>query len=199
MAFRLIDELSFEEGSAYILNYHTAHFGLHKRGQLKEGEWVLVHGAAGGVGLIAVALAKHCGGQVVATVHRGRTAALDGSGADEVIDTDTTDLSSVQPFDLVLDLVGTDPVLPVQVTRPGGRVVGLRTVPDQQAAAARGIEADLQATEVTPERLVRLADWVEQGVLVPTVGAAFDLAEIARAVSTKEAGGVPGKIAVRVR
>ncbi|HYH58551.1 MAG TPA: alcohol dehydrogenase catalytic domain-containing protein, partial [Thermoleophilaceae bacterium] len=57
MAFKLIDELSFEQGAAYILNYHTAHFGLHKRGHLKADEWVLVHGAAGGVGTATIQVA----------------------------------------------------------------------------------------------------------------------------------------------
>src|SRR4029079_15290456 len=68
MAFKLIDDLSFEAGAAYILNYHTAHFGLHKRGQLKEGEWVLVHGAAGGVGTATIQVAKASGATVIAVV-----------------------------------------------------------------------------------------------------------------------------------
>ena len=49
---------------------------------------MLVHGASGGVGLVAVALAKHLGGRVVATVHRDGAAALDAYGADDVVDTD---------------------------------------------------------------------------------------------------------------
>jgi NADPH:quinone reductase len=104
MAFKLIDELSFEQGAAYILNYHTAHFGLHKRGQLKEGEWVLVHGAAGGVGMAAVQLGTMAGARVSATVrdeHCREQIATLGVRAltpDEFVE--------AGPFDVILELVG---------------------------------------------------------------------------------------------
>ena len=89
MAFRLIDELSFEEGAAYILNYHTAHFGLLKRGQLKEGETVLVHGAAGGVGTAAIQVAKACGAKVIAVVSTDdKDRIAREAGADEVVRSD---------------------------------------------------------------------------------------------------------------
>jgi NADPH2:quinone reductase len=89
MAFKLIDELSFEQGAAYILNYHTAHFGLLKRGQLNEGETVLVHGAAGGVGTATIQVAKACGAKVIAVVstdEKDRIARE--AGADEVVRSD---------------------------------------------------------------------------------------------------------------
>ena len=89
MAFRLIDELSFEAGAAYILNYHTAHFGLHKRGQLKEGEWVLVHGAAGGVGTATIQVAKASGANVIAVVSNDdKERIAREAGADEVVRSD---------------------------------------------------------------------------------------------------------------
>jgi NADPH:quinone reductase len=89
MAFPLIDELSFEEGAAYILNYHTAHFGLHKRGQLKEGEWVLVHGAAGGVGTATIQVAKASGANVIAVVSSDeKERVAREAGADEVVRSD---------------------------------------------------------------------------------------------------------------
>jgi NADPH:quinone reductase-like Zn-dependent oxidoreductase len=163
---------------------------------VEPGSRVLVHGASGGVGLFAVALAKHLGGQVVATVHGNGSAVMKEFGVDDVVNTDSTDLSSLQPFDLTLDLVGVDAMLPVKVTKPGGRVVGLRTMPDQQAAAAKGVTAVLQGTEITTQRLNRFRDYVEQGVLVPYVAQVFDLSDISGAFRMKESGGVPGKIAV---
>jgi NADPH2:quinone reductase len=68
MAFNLPEELSFDQGAAYVLNYHTAHFGLLRRGQLTEGETVLVHGAAGGVGTAAIQVAKAVGARVIGVV-----------------------------------------------------------------------------------------------------------------------------------
>jgi NADPH:quinone reductase len=89
MAFALIDELSFDEGAALILNYHTAHFGLIKRGQLKEGETVLVHGAAGGVGTATIQVAKACGARVFAVVSTDEKEKIAReAGADEVLRSD---------------------------------------------------------------------------------------------------------------
>ena len=135
----------------------------------------------------------------MATLRGNGVAVLKDLGVDDVVDTGTTDLSSLQPFDLTLDLVGDDPMLPVKVTKPGGRVVGLRTMPDQQAAADKGVEAVMQGTQITTERLNRLRDLVEQGVVAPYVALTFDLPDVSRAFSMKEAGGVPGKIAVKAR
>ena len=89
MAFKLIDDLSFEQGAAYILNYHTAHFGLHKRGQLKEGDWVLVHGAAGGVGTATIQVGKASGANVIAVVSNDdKERIAREAGADEVVRSD---------------------------------------------------------------------------------------------------------------
>jgi NADPH2:quinone reductase len=89
MAFRLIDELSFEQGAAYILNYHTAHFGLLRRGQLKARETVLVHGAAGGVGTAAIQVAKAVGANVIAVVSTDdKERVARDAGADEVVRSD---------------------------------------------------------------------------------------------------------------
>ena len=170
-----------------------------ERLDVQPGSRVLVHGAAGGIGLFAVALARHLGGHVVATARGDGVAAASEIGADDVVDTGEFDLTSLEQFDLTLDLVGRDPVLPVTVTKPGGRVVGLAGLPDQEAAAAKGVAAVLQATEVTSERLDRFRDLVEQGVLWPHVGHRLDLGDIARAFELKAAGGVRGKIAIATR
>jgi NADPH2:quinone reductase len=89
LAFKLPDELSFEEGAAYVLNYHTAHFGLLRRGRLREGETVLVHGAAGGVGTAAIQVAKAVGARVIAVVSTDeKERVARDAGADEVVRSD---------------------------------------------------------------------------------------------------------------
>src|SRR3954467_12622425 len=65
MTFALPDELDFAEGAALVLNYHTALFALKYRGRLTEGEWVLVHGAAGGVGTASLQVAKALGAHTI--------------------------------------------------------------------------------------------------------------------------------------
>src|SRR3954451_386951 len=68
MTFKLPDELDFAQGAGLILNYHTAYFALKLRGRLAEGETVLVHGAAGGVGTAAIQVAKGLGARAFAVV-----------------------------------------------------------------------------------------------------------------------------------
>ena len=166
---------------------------------VQEGDRVLVHGASGGVGLYALAIAKHLGAHVVASAHGAGVTAVDGAGPDEVVDTDQTDLASLEPFDLTLDLVSQDPVLPVAVTKPGGSVVSLLAPADQEAADAKGVSTSLQFTEVNTGRLERLAELAGQGVVLPRIVDTFALGDISAAFARKEAGGAHGKISVAVR
>ena len=71
MTFAAPERLSDEAAAGFVVNYHTAHFALHRRGRLADGETVLVHGAAGGVGVATIQVAKAAG----ATGARGRSAA----------------------------------------------------------------------------------------------------------------------------
>jgi NADPH:quinone reductase-like Zn-dependent oxidoreductase len=167
--------------------------------EVRPGARVLVHGAPGGVGLVALHLAAHHGAQVVATARNQGVGYLQDLGVAEVVDTSTTDLGTVEPFDLTFDLVGADAVLPVTVTKPGGRAVGLRLPPDQEAAAAKEVLAVFQGTQITTERLDRLRDYVEKGVVRPHVARTFALDDVAEALAAKEAGGVHGKIAISTR
>ena len=171
---------------------------LAEDGDVRPGARVLVHGASGGVGLTAIELARHLGAHVVATARGAGLSAVAEAGADEIVDTDSTDVGSLQEFDVTLDLVG-DPGLVVRLTRAGGRVVGLRGAPDADAASAKGVTAVQQGTAVTTERLERLADLIEQGATGPHVSQTTTLGDVARAFALKEAGGLPGKIAVTVR
>jgi NADPH2:quinone reductase len=68
MTFALPDELDFAQGAGLILNYHTAYFALKLRGRVADGETVLVHGAAGGVGTASIQVAKGLGARVFAVV-----------------------------------------------------------------------------------------------------------------------------------
>jgi NADPH2:quinone reductase len=112
--------MSYVEGAAMGLTYLTAHFALLERGQYRPGETVLVNGAAGGVGLATVQLAKALGATVVASVSSEEKAALAKSnGADHVVRTDVPDLREsfrkqvhdavgTRGVDLIVDPVGGD-------------------------------------------------------------------------------------------
>jgi NADPH2:quinone reductase len=87
--FRLPDALSFEEGAGLVLNYHTAHFALVRRAQLRIGETLLVHGAAGGVGTAAIQVGKALGARIVGVVSTDeKERVAREAGADEVVRSD---------------------------------------------------------------------------------------------------------------
>ena len=112
--FPLPDALSFEQGAAIPMNYLTAQFALAERGDLEEGETVLVHGAAGGVGTATLQVAKGYGARtiaVVSTEEKGEVARR--AGADEVVLVDgfreaVKELTGGQGVDVVMDVVGGD-------------------------------------------------------------------------------------------
>ncbi|MGH2969713.1 MAG: alcohol dehydrogenase catalytic domain-containing protein, partial [Solirubrobacteraceae bacterium] len=89
LTFALPEELDFAQGAGLILNYHTAYFALKLRGRLAEGETVLVHGAAGGVGTAALQVAKGLGARTFAVVSSGaKERVARDAGADEVLRAD---------------------------------------------------------------------------------------------------------------
>jgi len=97
MTFRLPASFSMEQGAGFIMNYHTSHFALHRRGGLREGETVLVHGAAGGVGTAAIQIARGAGARtigVVSSEEKERVARE--AGADEVVRGDHDWLAAVR-------------------------------------------------------------------------------------------------------
>lgn len=114
LVFPLPDGVTFDQGAALPMNYLTCHFALRTRGRLAEGEKVLVHGAAGGIGTAATQLAKAWGATVYAVVSdpsRGDVARA--AGADEVLPADgfreaVADLTSGHGVDVVVDPVGGD-------------------------------------------------------------------------------------------
>src|SRR5256885_10383253 len=86
LTFKLPDQLDFAEGAALILNYHTAYFALKLRGRLREGERVLVHGAARGLGTAALQVAKGLGATTVAVVSsEEKEEVARAAGADGVV------------------------------------------------------------------------------------------------------------------
>jgi NADPH:quinone reductase-like Zn-dependent oxidoreductase len=120
------DALSFEQGAAVPVNYATAWAALHGYGSLRAGERVLVHAAAGGVGIAAIQFAKAAGAEVHGTASPGKHQKLAELGVDRAIDYRRDGWwKGLGPYDLVLDaLGGTSLRRSYDLLRPGGRLVG---------------------------------------------------------------------------
>lgn len=113
--FRIPDGLNFTQAAGFVMNYHTAHTALHRRGRLRRGEVVLVHGASGGVGTATVQLAKAAGCRVIAVVSSPeKRVVADEAGADDVLASEedwtagVRDLTSGRGADVIMDPVGGD-------------------------------------------------------------------------------------------
>lgn len=128
--FPLPEQVSITAGAGMVLNYLTAHFALIRRACLTPGETVLVHGAAGGVGVATLHIAKAHGARTIAVVStREKAAAADAAGADEVVMVDGFDaearrLTEGRGVDIVMDPVGGDRVTSsLRALRAEGRLV----------------------------------------------------------------------------
>ena len=113
MVYELPQQLSFEEGAAFPINYATAQAGLVVMGGLKEGERVLIHAAAGGVGISATRIAKRIGAEVFGTASASKHDAIREQGVDHAIDYRSQDfaeevrrLTGGEGIDLAFDALG---------------------------------------------------------------------------------------------
>jgi NADPH:quinone reductase-like Zn-dependent oxidoreductase len=182
----LPESMSFEQGAAIPVNYSTAWAALHGYGSLRAGERVLVHAAAGGVGIAAVQLAKAAGAEVHGTASPGKHARLIELGVDRAIDYRRDGWwKDLEPYDIVLDaLGGTSLRRSYELLRPGGRLVAygisslqqgekrsLRRAAPQALAMLRGFNLIKQLEEskaVIGINMLRL--WDDRGTLEPWIG-----------------------------
>src|SRR5437588_984628 len=131
MVYTLPERLSFEEGAAFPVNYATAEAGLVVMGGLSEGERVLIHSAAGGVGISATQIAKSIGAEVFGTASASKHDAIREQGVDHPIDYRSQDfaeevrrLTSGEGVDVVFDALGPSSFRKdYQLLRPGGRLI----------------------------------------------------------------------------
>ncbi|MEU9244920.1 NADP-dependent oxidoreductase [Streptomyces sp. NPDC048385] len=165
---------------------------------VRPGDRVLIHAAAGGVGHVAVQLAKELGAYVIGTARTGRHELLRGLGADELIDYTTTSFeSAVTPVDTVLDLVGGSyGPRSLDVLRPGGLLVGASIDPgtDERQAAERGTRYAWVTAAPSGELLERITERIEAGRLRVLVQDTYPLSEAAEAHRVIESGRTTGKL-----
>jgi NADPH:quinone reductase-like Zn-dependent oxidoreductase len=177
----------------------TAWQGLVDAGQLEEGQRVLIHGGGGGVGHLAVQIAKARGAHVTTTVSRSKRDFVRGLGADEVLDYRAVDFASeVGDLDVVLDLVGGEyGERSLPTLRPGGVLV-TPTDPMNQHLADKAGEAGVRFAGIMVEpdhvALEALAALVEDGRLRVHLERTFAFDDIAEAHRYVEGGHMTGKV-----
>ena len=173
----------------------TAWQGLVERGGLAAGQRVLIHGAAGGVGTVAVQLARWRGARVTATASSANLDFVRSLGADEVIDYRAQRFEDVvRNVDVVFDTVGGETLeRSWSVLKPGGRLVTVAASGEQ--TTDERIRAAYFIVEPSRTQLVEISRLIDGDALRPVVGAVFPLAEGRKAYQHKP---VRGKVVIRM-
>ncbi|MEA2208052.1 MAG: hypothetical protein QOF54_529 [Solirubrobacteraceae bacterium] len=178
----------------------TAWQALFDRGGLQRDQTLLVAGAAGGVGHLAVQFAKHAGARVIGTgSSRNRDFVL-GLGADEYVDYTQQDVAeAVSDVDVAFDTVGGETTQAlVPSVREGGILVTIANAPPEEAARQRGVRAELLVMSPRSEQLAHIAETVASGDVHVEISELLPLSEVRRAHELSESGHVRGKIVLTV-
>lgn len=214
--------LGMVEAASLPLVALTAWQALVERAHVTPGQKVLVHGGAGGLGSIAVQLAKHLGAHVATTASGSNADWLRELGADEVIDYRSQRFDEIlSGYDVVIDGVGGENLeRSLRILKPGGIAIGLAGPPDPDFARQLGLNPVLRlaigglSAKVRRQarrlgvrysflwmradggQLAEIAALVDAGALHPVVGRVFPFAETPAALAALGRGGLRGKIVV---
>ena len=218
LTFPLGDELDFAQAAGLVLNYHTAYFSLVARGRYAEGETVLVHGAAGGVGTATLQVAKGLGARTIAVVSSDdKEAVAREAGADEVLRSGDDWKDAVKELggaDVVIDPVGGDRFTDsLRSLRENGRcvVVGFTggSIPEVRVnrlllnnieVIGAGWGAYVMGKPDVNRQIGRaISELVSKGFVRPLVGARFPLEQAAEALKLIDGRGATGKVVLDLR
>ena len=220
MCFAIPERLSFEQAAGFIMNHHTAHFALARRGRLRADETLLVHGAAGGVGTAAIGVGKGLGARVIAVISdEDKATVAREAGADETLFSGEDwvaggrEAGAGKGVNVIFDPVGGERLeASPRCMAPEGRllVVGFAEGSIPSLAANRILLRNIDVVGVnwggflatdptlpaaTHEALVAM---IEAGHVRPVVGRSYPLAEAAAALIDLDQRRARGKLVLTV-
>lgn len=214
--------ISMEEAGSLPLVALTAWQALVERGNVQPGQKVLIHAGAGGVGSIAIQLAKHLGATVATTASAANLDFVRELGADTAIDYRSQDFEQLLiGYDLVLDSLGGENLKKsLRVLKPGGKAIGIAGPPDPAFARGAGLNpvvrlivATLSAgirrqakklgvsyeflfMRASGDQLRQITALIDGGALRPIVGRVFPFGQTIQALQSLEKGGIRGKAVI---
>ncbi|WP_026554710.1 NADP-dependent oxidoreductase [Arthrobacter sp. 35W] len=214
--------ISFEEAGSLPLVALTAWQALVERGNLRPGRKVLIHAGAGGVGSIAIQLAKHLGARVATTASASNADFVRELGADTIIDYRSQDFEQVlSGYDLVLDSLGGENLQKsLRVLKPGGKAIGIAGPPDpafareiglnpvlrlgitalsagiRRRAKKLGVSYEFLFMRANGDQLRQITSLIDGGALRPIVGRILPFDQTVQALQELEKGGLRGKAVI---
>lgn len=193
--------LNYLEAAALPLVGVSAWQALVEHIRLSKDKKVLVQGGAGGIGSIAIQLAKHLGAFVATTVSTDDKQFVQELGADQVIDYKTENFEDiVHDYDAVFDTVSGDTYKrSFKVLKKGsGMIVSTLEQPNSELMNQYGIKAVFLFSQVNRQRLTRLAEWIDQNNIRVNIDKTFSLDEAAKALDYQKEGHPRGKLVLTI-
>jgi NADPH:quinone reductase-like Zn-dependent oxidoreductase len=195
------ESIDFLTAAALPLVSVSAYQALVDHMNLQKGQKILVHGGAGGIGSMAIQLAKHLGAYVATTAAANDAEFVKSLGADEIIDYKTQDFTElIKDYDAVYDTIGGETnTKSYTVLKPGGALVSMVDQPNDELVQKYQITYVAQFTQVTPKRLNAITKLVDNGILKPIVDKIFSLNQAAEALEYQKTGLPKGKVVIQIK
>lgn len=193
--------LDFLPAAGLPLTGSSAYQALVDHMNLQKGQKILIHGGAGGIGSLAVQLAKHLGAYVAATAGADDTNFVKELGADEIIDYRSQDFAGLlKDYDAVFDTVGGETNRKsYTILKKGGALVSMVAQPDPELVKTYGIQYTSQFTRTTTERLTKVAELVDGGAIKVHIDKVFPLEQAGEALECQKTGRPRGKVIIRIK
>ncbi|GHO86376.1 NADP-dependent oxidoreductase [Dictyobacter formicarum] len=193
--------LDYVQAAAVPLTALTVWQALFEHGSLMAGQKLLIHGAAGGVGVFAVQLAHWTGAYVIGTSSERNENFLYDLGVNEVIDyTRIRFEDAIQEVDMVLDMVGGDTLdRSWQVLKKGGVLISVANPPSVEEAKAHGVRSVWFIVEPNRLQLHQIGELIDAGKIRPVIDTVFPLSQARQAYEQGAKGHTRGKIVLRVK
>lgn len=197
---KIPNNIDFQQAASLPLAAASAIQALVHHAELKEGQKVFIHGGTGGIGSIAIQVAKALGAYVATTATGEGTEQVKKLGADEVIDYKAKDFASeLSGYDVVLNNVMGEFDKTLSVLKAGGVAVSLTGAADEKLAEKLGVTTVDQFTQVSNEILSTLNGMIESDKVKPQVREVHSLDDVVKAFEARENNSVRGKVVIAIK
>jgi len=195
------ESISHAEAASIPLAGLTAWQALVDKAGLKAGQKILIHAGSGGVGTLAIQIAKHIGAHVATTTSAKNADLVRSLGADEVIDYKTQKFEDVvSDYDVVFDMMGDDTMArSFGVLKKGGILVSIKGQDTDNLAEKHGVRFEWFFMSPSGEQLTQLGGLIEKGIVKPVIDSSYKLTEVSAAYDKLADGHAVGKIVVTVK